>query len=797
MTTIIPLETCALCQNPIEKHPFREESHAFCCPGCQAVFRILSAKNALDGYQEHSLFQLALKSGLISNPALIEQIRKNQIEVPQQELEKWHLQIGDMWCPSCAEVIRLILGQERGVKHCVVDYSTDLASIEFSPRYISKEKMEQTIHSLGYQAQSLSDPNRKAVSLSLYLRFIIAAFCSLNIMMFAYPLYATYFDFDDQGYGNLFAWLSFWMSLPVLFYSAYPILKRFWVSLKVGIFGMETLVVLGVSAAMAFSCYELFKGSNRVYFDSMSVIIVFVLLGKIMEAKAKFSSKDALLRLTQAVPRKGRKRFPDGSERFVPLKEVSVGDTITTLTGEKIVLDGTVIEGEGSCDESLMTGESLPRVKKAGDTVLAGTIVQQGRLAFRVDALPEETALKRIIEMVDHDFGQKSVYNRPVDQFMPWFIPIVLTAACLAGTWAYFLGNTDAGKTVLETAVLRAVAVLLISCPCAIGIAAPLAESHLMNGMALLGAIVRNRGCLKWLGQETVFVFDKTGTITEGRFEVIDGLQLLSPCQKSLLKGLASLSTHPIAFAIKNSLDAAPAIFEKIEEFAGKGLRGMCDQKFYFLGSAAFLQSQGLNILGAGSVLSEAQTEVFFGEETGEVFLLALGDQIRHGAKETLAALAPAKTFLLSGDSFNPVENVAIKCGFKSFEAQCSPLKKREIVDQERNQGEIVCMLGDGINDALALTGAHIGISVVSATDISIQVSDILLTTDRLEVIPKIRALAIKGRQITNQNLFWAFIYNIFGIGLAAMGLLSPIFAAFAMVASSLIVLFNAKRIHI
>lgn len=786
---------CSLCATPIHSHPFIDGNDSFCCPGCLTVFRILSAKNALKDYQDNHLFKLAVRSGLISNPDLLENIRQNQNDLDNQVLERWHLQILDMWCPSCAEVIQLILNQEKGVKNCIVDYSTDLATIEFSPMCLSKEKMTKLISDLGYRPQALTDGSQKAVSLSLYLRFIVASFCALNIMMFAYPLYATFFDFDGEGYGNLFAYLSFYLSLPVLFYSAYPIFKRFIISLKVGQLGMETLVVLGVISAMIFSCYELWMETNRVYFDSMCVIIVFVLLGKIMEAKAKFSSKDTLLRLMQALPRKGRKRFSDGKEAFVLLKEIQIGDQIVTTTGEKIVLDGIIVEGEGLIDESLMTGESIPKLKRKGDRVLAGTILQQGKIVFDVKVSPDESTLKRIIEIIDCDFGKKTVYSRPVDRMIPWMIPMILLIACLSASLTYLWGITEANKTVLETAILRGMAVLLISCPCAIGIAAPLAESHLIQAFATFGAIIRNRVCLQWLGRETLYVFDKTGTVTEGKFEVLAGLQNLTQQHKQILKGLCSYSNHPISRAIFHTIDQQPLSAEKIEEFIGKGLKGVFNDKAYFLGSKDFLISQGFSIDSAWQALSDVQTESYFAEEGGSYYTLTLGDRIKQSAELTIQALK-SRTLLLSGDAFEPVQKVAMQCGFKGYLANCSPLHKREVIDQERKKGEIVCMLGDGINDALAITAAHVGISVVSATDISIQVSDILLTTDRLDVIPKLHALARKGRKIITQNLFWAFFYNVFGIGLAAFGMLSPIFAAFAMVMSSLIVLFNAKRLR-
>ncbi len=788
---------CALCSADVTNHPVIDGLHAFCCAGCHTVFNILSAKNQLEDFAHHPLFLQALRCGVISNPALLEHIRQQRASIDEAEREKLHLEIANMWCPSCAEIIRLMLLKERGVVNCIVDYATDLASVEFCPRYIGKDKIIDIIKQFGYQPQALDSSERKAVSSDLYLRFGVAAFCSLNIMMFAYPLYATYFSYDGEGYGQLFAWLSLVAALPVMLYSAWPIWRRFGTSLQVGIFGMETLVAIGVGSAFALSLHELLVGGLRVYFDSMSVVIVFVLLGKIIEAKAKFSAKASLMRLSRATPRRGRKLFADGTLNFVLMKDIAKGDLLVAYPGEKIVLDGIVSQGTGNCDESLMTGEALPVAKMNGRGVLAGTIVVQGHLTYQVTSSPEETALHKIIEMVERDIGHKSVYVRAADQIVRWFVPAVLAiAAATALFCVLFPWGDDANPN--ETALLRALSILLISCPCAIGIAAPTAESHLLNGLAALGAIVRNRGCLPFLGKESVVIFDKTGTVTEGRFRVHAGLDALPARERRVLASLAAKSTHPVACAVAAAAGSAdPWPLTDLAEIIGHGIKGVFAGHSYCLGSARFLQQQGIAVIDgmAKAHSADVLSQVYFGKDHLCLAQLLLGDQVKEEFKDVLAALAGTRTILLSGDAEGPVAAVAHACGFAEWRSLCTPLEKRAFVDSLRAQGAIVCMIGDGINDAPALTAANIGISVVSASDMSIQVSDILLTTDRLTVLPKMRQLALRGQKIVRQNLFWAFFYNVVGIFLAVFGWLSPIFAAVAMSLSSVTVLFNARRL--
>ncbi len=780
------MDCCQLCDSPLSSEMILDEECSFCCVGCRAVFRILSARNQLSAYRDSDLFKQAIASGLISNPVLLEQLKESKAAT--NERQRVHLEIGDMWCPSCAEVIRWVLLKEKGVLNCVVDYATDLASIEFAPRLISKEKILSFVGDLGYRATSLQDASHRTVSLSLWLRFIVAAFFSLNIMMFSYPIYAAYFDADATGTNTLFVWMSFFCSLPVLFYSGWPILRRFWSALSVGIAGMEALIVLGVSSAFALSFYEMLHGGTQVYFDSMTVIITFVLLGKIIESKAKFSARESLLRLSRAIPRRGRKRFQDGKERFIPVKEILRNDLVVALSGEKIVLDGVVIEGEGACDEAIMTGEALPVRKEAGSILLGGTVLSQGNVVYRVTAAENETALHKILEMVRGDLLLKTPYIRPVDKIVAWFVPAVLVFAL--GTFLTLIWQGEGN----DTAVLRAVSILLISCPCAIGIAAPLAESQLLNALASLGAIVRNRGCLQYLGLETVYIFDKTGTITEGRFKVQKGLEELTQELRGILKGLCIKSNHPISCAISLAVDAMPFSFTKIQEFPGRGMYGEFEGHAYRLGSLQWMKENGVKI--AVPEMQGIETLVYFVQDRHCFACISLGDELREGVKDVLQDLKPLKRLLLSGDGKEVVEEVGRVCYFDEWQWECHPLDKKELIDQFKEKGEIVVMLGDGINDAPALTSAHIGISVVNATDITIQVSDILLTTDRLQVLPIILALAKKGRKILHQNLFWAFFYNIIGIALAAAGYLHPIFAAGAMTISSLIVLFNARRLH-
>ncbi len=792
-------EACSLCSIPVGKRPISDAGKSFCCPGCHAVYNILSARNELASFEQSPVFQRAVVAGLISNATLLERLRDRSQEASgDDERQKIHLEISDLWCPSCAQVIQWIVMNVRGAYRCVVDYATDIAIIEFSPLKTSKESLMEAIRGFGYHPIPLEDRVAGKVSRSLYLRFVIAAFCALNIMMFSYPIYASYFNNETAGFSQFFGWLSWLAALPVVIYCAWPLYRHAWTGARAGFFGMESLVVLAIAASFGYSTYEVVLGEMHVYFDALSVIVTFVLLGKIIETRAKFSAKESILQLARYLPRRARRREEDGTEAFVALKDVRPGDLLVALMGEKIVLEGVVVEGQATVDQSVMTGEALPVVKRQDSDVLSGTVIKQGSLVYRVTTTQEQSLLQQVVGMVEQDLQHKGTYVRAADAVTRWFVPIVIALACVTVGYVLFSGTAEKGHTSLETAILRAMAVLLISCPCAIGIAGPLAESLLMNSLAAAGVIVRNRACLRHLGRETAVVFDKTGTITKGCFEVRNGLERLTPEERRILKGLASQSIHPLSAAIMQSIEDPVFPLEQVEEIVGRGILGSYQGRRYLLGSEVLLQQFNVQPLPAmtSDNAAEIASHVLFAKEGSCLARIILGDDLREGAANAVQCTMPAKSYLVSGDAIASVADVAKRCGFSDWRAGFSPLEKRQFIEDLRSRGHRIAMVGDGVNDASALAGAHIGISVVSATDVSIQVSDILLASDNLDGIAVARKQACRSRRIISQNIGWAFSYNIVGIGLAMGGALTPIYSAIAMVASSLLVLFNALRLR-
>ncbi len=752
--------SCALCDLRLPKNPVREGEHSFCCAGCLTVFAIIGKH---ENFSAHPLFQEALKAGVVSNPEL--HIAEEPITT---ETLKFHLELDGLWCPFCADAIRMILLKTKGVLRTCVDYATDMAVVTIDPCLISKEKVIALIQKLGYGASELLSLEKKSISRSLYVRFAVAAFCSSNIMMFSYPLYAAHFGAPVEGFDPMLGWLSFFLTLPLISYAAWPLWKRVVVSFKSGLFGMETLVFIGVMTGFALSSWNLFRANfTGLYFDSLSMVLSFTLFGKILEKKAKFSAKETYLRLTHFLPKKGCKVQENGEFEVVPLKEIACGDILFVRTGEKIVLDGEVIEGQGLVDEMIMTGEALPVQKKVGAKVVAGSIVRQGSFRLKVTKDAAGSALGQIISLVEHDLAKKNQSSRLVHQITRTFVfaVLVLAALCLL-----FFGP------------VRALTVLLISCPCALGIAAPLAESRLFFRFAERGALVRNRNRIAVLGQNPLFVFDKTGTLTEGKFKVLKGLETIS--QKDVLKTLVTHSNHPISAAISEVLQCVPATLDSVQEIVGRGLEGRFQDKDYYLGSARFLEEKGIQI----EARNDLETVVYFAENRALIGKIHLGDQLK-------TDLPQVEGVILSGDAPQLVASIAQKCGLLWGKGGLDPLQKRGEILALKKEGRPIVMVGDGVNDAPALTAADLGISVISATDLAVEVSDILLTTEHLSGLPDLCKLARKGQRIISQNLFWAFFYNSVAVSLAFFGLINPLLAAFTMLLSSLFVIANSYRL--
>jgi heavy metal translocating P-type ATPase len=622
------------------------------------------------------------------------------------------------------------------------------------------------------------------------------------------------------------------LATPVVFYCGYPIHRLAVLGLRNRALRMESLLSLGVFTAYFFSVVQAFRGASHVYFDTASVIVTFLLAGKLIERGAKARTSQWITLLHRMAPNKVR-LLADGREHFVSVDALEPGQSFVVKAGERFPADGTVESGNSHSDESLLTGEATPVAKHPGAAVIAGSVNLDGVLHVQATLRASHSTLSRIIALVENALGNRSPLERAVDRVSRIFVPSVVVIAVLTFAVCWLGGFTTFG-----TALMRGITVLVIACPCALGLATPLAITAALGAASRRGILISDMRILETLGRVNHIVLDKTGTMTEGHFQLLgcelipdfcsspawmqanaanseqDGLpadfpfDLSSPSYEhtfALLASLEQYSEHPLGKAIvafARERDIALGEAASVEIHKGLGITGMVDGKSMFLGGRRLTEQMAIPIDARSELVArrwecEGRTVTFFGWDGGLQGCLAFGDTPRSHAFAMIAELRNRgiEPHLISGDSRVTTEAVARQLGVESFRPDVMPEQKAEVVREWKKSGAVVAMLGDGINDAPALAEADLGIAMGSGTDIAMRASSVVLMDNDLRKIPEIFDLARKALRIVRQNLFWAFFFNTAGISLAIAGILSPIFAAVAMLLSSLAVVGNSLRI--
>jgi Cu+-exporting ATPase len=619
------------------------------------------------------------------------------------------------------------------------------------------------------------------------------------------------------------AWTQLALALPVILWGGAPFFVRGWDSVRSGHLNMYTLIALGTGAATLYSLaavlapglfpagFRSMDGELPLYFESAAVIITLVILGDVLEQRARRRTGDALRSLLGLQPKTARRLNADGSEHDVALDQVHVGERLRVRPGEAVPVDGVVLEGSSYIDEAMLSGEPMPVSKEAGDSVAGGTLNQQGSFVMETRRVGRETLLAQIVQLVGQAQRSRAPIQRIADQAAALFVPAVLAAAVLAAAaWALW-----GPEPRLAHALLAAVSVLIIACPCALGLATPMSIMVGTGEGALHGVLVRNAEALERFGQVDTLVVDKTGTVTEGKPSLVD-LKLahgLDP--KALLADLAALergSEHPLARAILRGAEAQGVERREATDFhahRGEGVAGKVQGRAVLLGTAEFLGDHGVDSevfqADAEAWRAQARTVVFAALDGKAAALLAIADPVKAGSAEALAALRREgiRVILLSGDHDATVQAVASSLDLEEAEGGATPARKAELVQSLRAQGRVVALAGDGVNDAPALAAADVGIAMGSGTDVALQSAGLTLVHGDLRGLLRARTLSQAVMRNIRQNLFWAFAYNTVGIPLAAGALypvfgwlLSPAFAAAAMSLSSVSVIGNALRLR-
>ncbi|CAJ0741947.1 putative copper-importing P-type ATPase A [Ralstonia edaphis] len=718
------------------------------------------------------------------------------------------LDISGMTCAACAGRVERALRAVPGVTEASVNLATERARVQGGA---ARDALVAAVTAAGYEARVASDETAApAVAEPDFWDGAgpvwIAAALSVPLVL---PMIAGWFGGDWM----LPAWAQWLLATPVQFVIGARFYKAGWKALRAGAGNMDLLVALGTSAAYGLSLWLWWRAgadgmhhAPHLYFESAAVVITLVRLGKWLEVRAKRQTAQAIRALQALRPDTARVRGADGTLRDTPVAQVRVGDVVSVRAGERIPVDAVVLEGASHVDESMLTGESLPVPKREGDRVTAGAVATDGVLLVRSTAIGADTMLSRIIRLVEDAQAAKPPIQQLVDRVSAIFVPAVLVAALLTLAGWFIAG---AGW---ETAIVNAVAVLVIACPCALGLATPSAIMAGTGAGARRGILIADAQALERAQQVDFVVFDKTGTLTVGQPRVTAVEAASGIDADTLLDQLAALqaeNTHPLAqatrdYAKKRGRAVTPA--QSPEVLAGRGTRGIVNGASLQLGNARWMDELGLDrsALQARADALEAQGNTVSWlaqrDESGVQLrgLIAFGDALKPGAKEAVSALQArgVRTALVTGDNAGAARSVAQALGIDEVAAQVLPQDKAARVTAWQKGGHVVAMVGDGINDAPALAAADVGIAMATGTDVAMQAAGITLMRGEPRLVSDALDLSRRTVAKIRQNLFWAFIYNVVGIPLAAFGLLNPTFAGAAMAFSSVSVVTNALMLR-
>ena len=779
--------------------------HDFCCLGCQAVCCAIF-EAGLQGYYQRTPEGVLLAPP----PEPPKDIDIYDLDEVQQEfitrtgdLRDIHLLVEGIHCPACVWLIERVMLREPGVQSANVNLTAKRIHLRWDSRRNKLSSLIRALARIGYSAVPYDPENAEGVikkaNRSMLFRLFFAGFAMMNMIWISIALYS---GADKGEFRDFFHWMGFALATPTLLYAGYPFYRGAIGGMRVGRLTMDLPIAIGLSVTYAYSTYITATANKigEVYFDTVTNLIFVILIGRYLEGMFRHQALSATKRLMELQPRVATVML-DGREQITPTRGVRLGDHVLIKPGYKVPVDGIVLEGHSAVDESMLSGESVPVSKSIGAKVSAGTLNTSGALLVEVSSTLQNTTLAKIIRLVEEAQASKAPIQRMADTIVPWFVLVTLICAALT----FFIWQRDS----FELALMAATSVLIITCPCALGMATPMSVAVASGLGAKHGILIKNGLVLETLSKVTHFVFDKTGTLTEGRMSVAHMRTAPDFAAQDILRIAAAVerySEHATARAIvaeARQLNFRDVAVQGFHASAGLGVQADVDGKSVLLGSIEWLVRNGITP-NAGlqaealKLEDEAMSCVHCALGTAHVAVFALADKLREDAPQLVNELRAAGIgmTLLSGDRRAVAVAIARQLGGMDVIAEVLPQDKDQEIQRLQQRGEVVAMVGDGVNDAPALIRADVGIALGSGTDVSVESADIVLMHNELDKVRLATLLSRRTLLTIKQNIGLSFMYNLIMVPLAMMARVDPLVAAITMPISSLVVIGNAARIR-
>jgi Cu+-exporting ATPase len=771
----------------------KDNDKYFCCTGCQGVYHLLNDEG-LDSFYDKvgSKTLSAPKEILDENLTKFDNdnFHKNYVTKLNDGNSKIHLIIEGIHCSACVWLNEKILHREEGILEANINYTNHKATIIWDNNQIKLSQIIERIRSIGYNAyvydSTAQEQKASKEKRDYYIKMIVAIFASMNIMMLAIAKYSGYFMGIQDDIKSIIHYTEFFLATPVLFFSGLVFFRGAYYGLKNRFINMDFLVITGAVLTYVYSLYVLISGEGESYFDSVVMIITFVFIGKFLEVTAKKNIVDTLDTIHTIVD-DTLTIVQDNTPKEISIQEVQIGDIIQTKAGDKIAIDGTIINGSGSFDYSSITGESEPIYRQKDDELISGSINIDGVIKYKANKTYETSTINVISNLIEESLNKKPNIEKMANNLSGSFSLIILGLSISTFLGWYFYNN------MFENALINAIAVIVIACPCALALATPVATLVGITTASKESIIFKESKFLETLAKADIVLFDKTGTLTQAKPTVIKE-EYLKEFDEDILFSLVSNSKHPISKAIANFIDSKQTLeLSDIKSITARGIKAKYKNQNIYGGNLEFIKENGIDFE------INSQNSIFiFAIEDEVVAYFELKDKPKDGAKELLNYLNNNgyQTIMTTGDNKTVAQNIANEIGIKEVKSNLLPQDKANIVNQFQEKGHKVVMIGDGINDTIALSSSDIAIAMGNGADISIAVSDVVILNNSLNSLQK--AFEISKRTFGNikQNLVLSLIYNTITIPIAMLGYVIPFIAAISMSVSSLLVVGNSIRIR-